>query len=114
MTVAAMEARLEASQGRADFEQRLGALRPKVHRYCARMTGSVIDGEDVVQDALVKAIDAFASLGSVENPEAWLFRIAHNAALDWLRRRARREAGRSDEDVAMIAEPSSRTDERIA
>jgi DNA-directed RNA polymerase specialized sigma24 family protein len=42
-------------QDRAAFELRLGELRPKLHRYCARMTGSVIDGEDVVQEALLKA-----------------------------------------------------------
>ena len=30
-------------------------IRPKLHRYCARMTGSVLDGEDVVQDALFEA-----------------------------------------------------------
>jgi len=30
-------------------------LRPKLHRYCARMTGSVFEGEDVVQDALLEA-----------------------------------------------------------
>jgi len=88
-------------------------LRPKLHRYSARMTGSVIDGEDVVQEALVKAIDAFARLAPADNNEAWLFRIAHNAAVDFLRRRARRETGRSDEDLDMIAEPSSRTDDRI-
>ena len=33
-------------------------LRPQLHRYCARMTGSVIDGEDVLQEALLKAIEA--------------------------------------------------------
>jgi hypothetical protein len=33
------------------FERLLGEMRPKLHRYCARMTGSVIDGEDVVQEA---------------------------------------------------------------
>lgn len=114
MTLTAMEASLDASVTRADFERLLRELRPKLHRYCARMTGSVIDGEDAVQDALVKAIDAFPKLASIENPEAWLFRVAHNAALDLLRRRARRDAGRSDEDIAMIAAPSSQTDERIA
>ena len=36
---------------RAGFEQLLAELRPKLHRYCARMTGSVIDGEDVLQEA---------------------------------------------------------------
>ena len=37
----------------------LSELRPKLHRYCARMTGSVIDAEDIVQEAIVKAIEAF-------------------------------------------------------
>ena len=99
---------------RADFDRMLRDLRPKLHRYCARTTGSVIDGEGVLQDALVKAVDTFAKLASAENREAWLFRIAHNAALDFLRRRARREAGRSDEDIAMVVDRSSQTDERIA
>ena len=45
------------------FDRLLGELRPKLHRYCARMTGSVIDGEDVVQEALVKAIEAFPKAG---------------------------------------------------
>ena len=31
------------------FDRLLGELRPKLHRYCARMAGSVIDGEDIVQ-----------------------------------------------------------------
>ena len=56
------------------------------------MTGSVIDGEDVVQEALIKAVEALPDAGSIAHPEGWLFRIAHNAALDFLRRRARRIA----------------------
>lgn len=72
-----------------DFETLLGTMRPKLHRYCARMSGSVIDGEDIVQDALVKAFGARASFGELDNPQAWLYRIAHNASLDFLRQRAR-------------------------
>jgi RNA polymerase sigma-70 factor (ECF subfamily) len=87
------------------FEQLLVALRPKLHRYCARMTGSVIDGEDVLQDALIKAVAARAKGGEVAQPERWLFRIAHNAALDFLRRRARAEARQSHEDPDMMADP---------
>jgi hypothetical protein len=41
-----------------DIDALLVALRPKLHRYCARMVGSVIDGEDVLQDALIKAVEA--------------------------------------------------------
>ena len=29
-------------------------LRPELHRYCARLMGSVIDGEDAVQDTLAR------------------------------------------------------------
>src|SRR5215208_7948156 len=75
-----------------DIERLLAAMRPRLHRYCARMTGSVIDGEDVLQDALIKAVEAHAAAGNVGNPEGWLFRIAHNTALDFLRRRNRQEA----------------------
>jgi RNA polymerase sigma-70 factor (ECF subfamily) len=90
----------------ADLNGLLASMRPKLHRYCARMTGSVIDGEDVLQDALIKAVEAFASAGPIGNPEGWLFRIAHNTALDFLRRRHRQEALHSGEEVDMIADPA--------
>jgi RNA polymerase sigma factor (sigma-70 family) len=72
-----------------DFEDRLKALRPRLHRYCARMTGSVVDGEDVLQDALVKALRARAEGTEVDNVEGWLLRIAHHASLDFLRSKSR-------------------------
>ena len=90
-----------------DIERLLVAMRPKLHRYCARMVGSVIDGEDVLQDALIKAVESLASVGPVGNPEGWLFRIAHNTALDFLRRRNRQQALRSAEEVDMIADEAN-------
>jgi DNA-directed RNA polymerase specialized sigma24 family protein len=42
------------------------------------MTGSVIDGEDVLQDALIKAAESLASAGEIGNSRGWLFRIAQN------------------------------------
>jgi RNA polymerase sigma-70 factor (ECF subfamily) len=102
----------ETTQASRAFDRLLGDLRPKLHRYCARMTGSVVDGEDVLQEALLKAIDAFTPAEPIANPEGWLFRIAHNAALDFLRRRARQDALRSDEDPEMIIDPAAATDNR--
>jgi RNA polymerase sigma-70 factor, ECF subfamily len=93
---------------RDQFERLVGEIRPKLHRYCARMTGDVVDGEDVVQDALMKALAALPSVGAVDNPEGWLFRIAHNTALDFLRRRARGPMMEHDEALEMIAAPDSR------
>jgi RNA polymerase sigma-70 factor, ECF subfamily len=97
---------------REAFDRLLGQLRPKLHRYCARMTGSVIDGEDVVQEALANAIEAFPDAGTVLHAESWLFRIAHNAALDFLRRRARQDAARSNEDPDMIVDPVTVAEDR--
>jgi len=78
------------------------------------MTGSVIDGEDVVQEALIKAFEALPGPGTIGHLESWLVRIAHNAALDFLRRRARRDALLSDEDPDMIIDPTPTPAEREA
>ena len=94
------------------FDRLLAELRPKLHRYCARMTGSVIDGEDVLQEALVKAIEAFGAGDAVKNPEGWLFRIAHNAALDFLRSRARSERHFGEGDADMMADTVNRIEDR--
>ncbi|MBA3676936.1 MAG: sigma-70 family RNA polymerase sigma factor [Sphingosinicella sp.] len=88
-----------------DFETMLAAMRPTLHRYCARMTGSAIDGEDVVQEAMLKAHAARESVGPLNNPEGWLFRIAHNAALDFLRRRREVPEPLTEDELAAIAAP---------
>jgi RNA polymerase sigma-70 factor (ECF subfamily) len=95
-----------------DIERLLETMRPRLHRYCARMVGSVIDGEDVVQDAMMKAVAAHAGAGAIGNPEGWLFRIAHNTALDFLRRRKRQEALRGEEEVDMMADPLDAVESR--
>jgi RNA polymerase sigma-70 factor (ECF subfamily) len=82
-----------------EFEDRLTALRPRLHRYCARMTGSTVDGEDVLQDTLVKALSARAEGAKVDNLEGWVFRIAHNTSLDLLRRGSRSTVVPLTEDV---------------
>jgi RNA polymerase sigma factor (sigma-70 family) len=80
---------------KAAFLAQAGELQPELHRYCARLMGSVIDGEDVVQDTLVRAVVALQDMekqGVMEMPplRPWLFRIAHNRALDLLRGRSLR------------------------
>jgi RNA polymerase sigma factor (sigma-70 family) len=76
----------------AQLQALAGELRPQLHRYCARLMGSVIDGEDVVQDAFARAFAAIDGLAETPPLRAWLFRIAHNRALDLLRGRAVRAA----------------------
>ena len=83
-----------------------GELRPELHRYCARLMGSVIDGEDVVQDTLVRAFAALEDLEEAPPLRPWLFRIAHNRALDLLRGRAVRKAEPIDA-ASDVADPVS-------
>ncbi|HCE07776.1 MAG TPA: RNA polymerase subunit sigma-70 [Oxalobacteraceae bacterium] len=90
-----------------NFEQLLSEMRPKLHRYCARMVGSPIDGEDIAQDAVMKAFAARSVVGVLDNPRAWLFRIAHNTALDFLRRRTREPLMGDEEDLDLIAAPDT-------
>jgi RNA polymerase sigma-70 factor (ECF subfamily) len=78
------------AEARARFMELVGEVRPELHRYCARMTGNVFDGEDVVQDTLAKAYFALSEMGEPPPLRGWLFRIAHNTAMDFLRRYERK------------------------
>ena len=73
-------------EGRRQFLALVDHVRPDLHRYCARMTGSVADGEDVVQDTLARAYYQLSELKELPPLRPWLFRIAHNRAIDHLRR----------------------------
>jgi DNA-directed RNA polymerase specialized sigma24 family protein len=42
-------------EARQHFLELVDEVRPELHRYCARMVGSVADGEDIVQDTLARA-----------------------------------------------------------
>lgn len=97
-----------------DFPQLMGQLRARLHRYCARMVGSILDGEDIVQETLVKANESYDAQ-RVQNVEGWLFRIAHNAAMDFLRKRAREQALFDDASDASDAapDPDAHADRRI-
>lgn len=78
------------TDAREQFLSLVAGVRPELHRYCARLTGSVIEGEDIVQDTLAKAFYALSQLVEVPPLRPWLFRIAHNAALDFLKSHGRK------------------------
>jgi RNA polymerase sigma-70 factor, ECF subfamily len=70
----------------AAFLETVKAHRALLHRYCARMCGSVLDGEDVMQDVL---LEAYRKLDLLDEPRAmksWLFRMAHRRCIDHLRK----------------------------
>jgi RNA polymerase sigma-70 factor (ECF subfamily) len=83
------------------FLETITHLRPSLHRYCARMTGSILDGEDIVQDALFQAYRKLETFDDARPLGPWLFRIAHNRCIDFLRSR---EVQQRTEDSAAIPE----------
>ncbi|TPO08211.1 RNA polymerase sigma factor [Mesorhizobium sp. B1-1-5] len=105
---------ITAKFDRAALEAMLVGLRPKLHRYAARMASSAIEGEDIVQEAVVKALAAHDGGATVERPEQWLFRIAHNAAQDHLRRRQRERSRMTEADMTEIEDLSADAGARLA
>src|SRR5882724_438594 len=104
----------DASADLQALSRLMAEIRPRLHRYCARMAGSVFDGEDILQEALAKAAEALPAAGSLEKAESWLFTIAHNTALDALRRRKRQAEVPLETDSPELPEASPEADSWVA
>jgi RNA polymerase sigma-70 factor (ECF subfamily) len=111
ISVNPLEATLQGSlkELQAQFRLSLAGVRPKLHRFCARMCGSVLDGEDLVQETLAQG---FYHLPTLEDPsrlEPRLFRIAHRKCIDFLRAREATVPYEDDDRVWVDEEPISET-----
>lgn len=110
--VTALAADLHA--GRERFLRLVAEIRPDLHRYCARMTGSISAGEDVVQETLARAYYVVSEVYELPPLRSWLFQIAHQRSIDHLRRYDRR-MGRSLEDVMDTAtDPAESPEDTVA
>ncbi len=87
-----------------EFERLLSSLRPRLHRYCARMVGSAVEGEDLVQEVMIRAVKARASETQIDNLELWMLRVSYNASLDMLRKRSRTQFVRFEDELPDLAE----------
>ena len=101
-------------RGRRQFLALVDPVRPDLHRYCARMTGSIADGEDVVQETLARAYYELSQLQELPPLRPWLFRIAHNQAIDHLRRESYRRTEPLDAAMDLADEPAREPDSVLA
>lgn len=88
------EARIIArvSDGETDaFEVLVNAHERRVYSLCLRMTGNPEDAEDLAQEAFVRAYQSIAGFKGESGFGSWLYRLAKNICIDFLRREKRRE-----------------------
>jgi RNA polymerase sigma-70 factor (sigma-E family) len=74
-----------------DFDDWVAARGPALLRLAYVLTGNRADADDVVQDALSRALPRWARISSVEDPDAYVRRMVVNAHVSRWRRFRRRE-----------------------
>ena len=104
----------QLDRARRQFLALIEPVRPELHRYCARMTGSLADGEDVVQDTLATACYELSQMKALPPLRPWLFRIAHNRAIDHLRRERLRQAEPLDAAAELAGDATHEPEQALA
>lgn len=86
----------------------LEAHRPALTGHCYRMLGSVMDADDAVQEAMVRAWKAYEGFDGRASVRTWLYKIATNVCLDTISDRKRRarptdegQPGTADDELVM-------------
>ena len=76
----------------SDFDDWVAARGPALMRLAYALTGNRADAEDVVQDALSRALPRWERISAVEDPDAYVRRMVINAHTSWWRKFRRRES----------------------
>ena len=75
----------------------------RLYRYCLSIVGDPEDAADALQGTMAKALSSLEHGETVKNVRPWLFRIAHNAAIDLIRLRRHRAPVEEIEEIESSA-----------
>ena len=97
-----------------EFQIQVLPVKDKLFRLVLRMTGNVIEAEDLVQEVFLKVWNGRKDLESVQNIEAWCMRIAKNMAIDRLRSKLWKTKTNEEPQIveAQMASPYTVTEQR--
>lgn len=73
-----------------DFEAQTAHLRAELLAHCYRMTGSLTDAEDAVQETYLRAWKSFHAFEGRSSVRTWMYKVATNTCLTHLSSAARR------------------------
>lgn len=78
-------------QSRVRFQDQLVALLPRLRRFARTLTRHVPDADDLLQVAVERALLRFGQWRAGTRLDSWMFGIIHNAWIDEVRARHRRD-----------------------
>jgi RNA polymerase sigma-70 factor (sigma-E family) len=96
----------------ADFDTWVAARGPGLLRLAYTLTGNAADAEDVVQEALARALPRWDRISRVEDVDAYVRRMVVNANTSWWRRFRRRESPVAELRDSVVDDHGAATDDR--
>ena len=85
------------------FGKLIQDYRKQLFSYLLRLCGDRMTAEDLFQETLIKVWKGFKSYNERNKFSSWLFSIAHNVAVDSIRKESAKNIVHSFEDVQTIA-----------
>lgn len=93
------------------FTQIVRRYQSKLHLYLRHLIGAHDDAEDLLQNVFVKAYEHLKSFDQDRKFSSWIYRIAHNEAVNYLKKKSRRHLV-SWEDVVSSKDKLNMADDR--
>ena len=97
-----------AGDGRA-FDELINRYKKQVFALIFRLVHNQTDAEDIAQETFIKAYKSFASYDPSYPFLTWLFKIAHNSAIDFLRSQKPESLSIHDEENPLDIEDNQST-----
>ncbi len=95
------------------FECILNNHKNRIYSFMLRMTGNARDAEDIAQETFIKAFRNLKSYNSSYSFSAWLFGIARNGCIDFLRSKKRGVVSIDDENFKEIPDTANLIEEEV-